>query len=231
MFGDIKFSPSLTTKLKESVNIISKAIDKYGSGLAICFNGGKDATVLLDLVTKVSKMKNQNIQFDDKLAQPKLHKPVKAYYLVSQNDFDEILTFMNFSMSYWKFSLIQLKTASIKSGLADLIENHNTRAIFLGVRNTDLQAPLTDPFQRTSEGWPDAMRVMPILKWTYSEIWEYIDKMNIPYCSLYDQGYTSIGSKSDTYPNPNLYDNETGRYQKAQLLENDSDERKGRYKK
>ena len=35
--------------------------------------------------------------------------------------------------------------------------------------------------------------VNPIVDWTDEEVWEYIHQQNLPYCELYDQGYTRIG--------------------------------------
>ena len=35
--------------------------------------------------------------------------------------------------------------------------------------------------------------VNPIVDWTDEEVWEYIHQKNLPYCELYDQGYTRIG--------------------------------------
>ena len=35
--------------------------------------------------------------------------------------------------------------------------------------------------------------VNPIVDWTDEEVWEYIHHQNLPYCELYDQGYTRIG--------------------------------------
>lgn len=35
--------------------------------------------------------------------------------------------------------------------------------------------------------------VNPIVDWTDEEVWEYIRQQNLPYCELYDQGYTRIG--------------------------------------
>lgn len=233
MFPGVSFSPSLTRKLKETVSIISKAIDRYGRHLALCFNGGKDATVLLDLVSKVSEYKLQSGSKDvlTEIERQERKQQIKTYYLDNSDDFEEIISFMHRSQDFWNIKLIKLSTSSLKDGLSDLIENYDTKAIFLGVRNSDLKLPLTNEFQQTTDGWPDAMRVMPILKWNYHEIWEYIEKTNIPYCSLYDQGYTSIGSKNDTFPNPNLYDKETDSYKNAKFLENEEDERKGRIKR
>lgn len=55
--------------------------------------------------------------------------------------------------------------------------------------------------------------------------------MKIPYCELYDQGYTSLGGTNDTHPNPALRvegpDGEVG-YRPAYELEEDRKERLGR---
>ena len=35
--------------------------------------------------------------------------------------------------------------------------------------------------------------INPIIDWTDDEVWEYINDRNLPYCSLYDDGFTRIG--------------------------------------
>ena len=35
--------------------------------------------------------------------------------------------------------------------------------------------------------------INPIVDWTDEDVWEYIHQQNLPYCELYDQGYTRIG--------------------------------------
>ncbi len=39
----------------------------------------------------------------------------------------------------------------------------------------------------------DKTFVRPIFYWTKEEVWEYIHEYNLPYCSLYDDGFERIG--------------------------------------
>ena len=81
--------------------------------------------------------------------------------------------------------------------------------------------------QWTDEDWPRLFRVCPLLDWRYSDIWRLIRSLSIPYCVLYDRGYTSLGDASKTRPNPALLVGE-GRYRPAYELKDEHLERSSR---
>lgn len=45
------------------------------------------------------------------------------------------------------------------------------QAIFLGTRRTDPHGEFLTHFDPTDEGWPQFMRVHPVIDWHYVEIW------------------------------------------------------------
>ena len=75
------------------------------------------------------------------------------------------------------------------------------------------------------------MRINPILNWTYKDVWKFLRVLELPYCVLYDRGYTSLGNKSTTVPNPELkLIDSSGKisYRPAYMLDMDAKERSGR---
>ncbi|HBG45559.1 MAG TPA: phosphoadenylyl-sulfate reductase [Deltaproteobacteria bacterium] len=44
------------------------------------------------------------------------------------------------------------------------------------------------------------VKINPLVRWTSQDVWEYIRKNNVPYCSLHDKNYPSIGCEPCTRP-------------------------------
>ncbi|KAJ7392736.1 FAD1 flavin adenine dinucleotide synthetase [Desmophyllum pertusum] len=67
------------------------------------------------------------------------------------------------------------------------------------------------------------------LDWHHADVWSMIRECDIPYCCLYDEGYTSLGSTHNTTPNPALkYEDGSNKYKPAYMLEDGHLERAGR---
>ena len=66
------------------------------------------------------------------------------------------------------------------------------------------------------------MRIHPLLHFTEKDIWKYIKNQKIPYVSLYDKGYRSLGEKEFTKPAASGGGERSGR-QKDQLPQHNPD--------
>ena len=74
----------------------------------------------------------------------------------------------------------------------------------MGNRRSDPWSRDLEPICQSSAGWPEFMRVFPILDWQYHNVWDFLRDYEQNYCSLYDQGYTSLGEMDNTIKNPHL---------------------------
>ena len=74
-----------------------------------------------------------------------------------------------------------------------MVDNKGIKVFVLGNRRTDPHSQDLNPISPSSYGWPKFMRVFPILDWSYSNVWSFLKIYKLPYCVLYDQGYTSLG--------------------------------------
>lgn len=163
---------------------------------------------------------------------------IPAIYARPSHPFPSVESFVTSSSAHYHLSLTQYtcnsppQHTSIRSVFASYLAAHpHVRAIFVGTRRTDPHGEKLTHFDRTDGGWPDFMRVHPVIDWHYVEIWGFIRHLGIEYCPLYDEGYTSLGGTDDTYPNPKLRadgDGDGNAYRPAYELIDDDEERLGR---
>ncbi|MCJ1351230.1 MAG: 3'-phosphoadenosine 5'-phosphosulfate sulfotransferase [Icmadophila ericetorum] len=204
---------------KISLGAIQEALQRYRlEQISFSYNGGKDCLVLLVLYLSALS------------AHPSLPSLLQSIYIVPPHPFAEVDSFVASSSAYYHLALARYAKDSMKAAFAEyLVENLHVKAIFVGTRRTDPHGGKLTHFDMTDGGWPEFMRLHPVIDWHYAEIWAFIRHLDIPYCELYDQGYTSLGGTTDTHPNPALkVEGQEGTFRPAYELADDNEERLGR---
>ncbi|PIL29230.1 hypothetical protein GSI_09279 [Ganoderma sinense ZZ0214-1] len=211
----------LAGPVKEALAVIDDALDTWGQEhISLSFNGGKDCTVLLHLVAASIGRRTSS----------STRKPLSAVYIPVPSPFPELEVFIEDAARAYSLDLFHCphsngltyapgpsagpagersKQGTPGENMRHALELYKARfpgveAIVIGTRRSDPHGANLSFRNPTDEGWPRFVRVNPIINWSYSHVWTYLRQFRIPYCSLYDQGYTSLGSTYNTFPNPAL---------------------------
>ena len=213
-----KDESNLSACVKGAWAIIQETLKLYSlDELCVSFNGGKDCTVLLHILYAALHEVNPPQQ------------QLKALYIQYDSPFPQAEDFIRKTTLRYNLELTTMK-GDIKEALKTLKSTQpQIRAILLGTRRHDPFSDVLRSFSPTDHDWPLYMRVNPILDWHHADVWSVIRECNIPYCRLYDEGYTSLGSSCNTAPNPALkYADGSNKYKPAYMLEDGYLERAGR---
>ncbi|KAL7411279.1 hypothetical protein BDY24DRAFT_397274 [Mrakia frigida] len=210
---------SMEKKVEEARRVIEDAIDLYGiEHLAISFNGGKDCTLLLHLLKKILSERASSSSSSASSSTPPPPPLLKALYITAPHPFQEVEDFVDQSITDYGLDLVRIG-GGMKAALGLYLDDSGevgvgeeegkgkgkgVKGMLVGTRRNDPHGASLSHSQPTDPSWPSIMRIHPILNWTYSDVWDYLREYKIPWCSLYDEGYTSLGSSLNTHPNPAL---------------------------
>ncbi|MBW1932729.1 MAG: phosphoadenosine phosphosulfate reductase family protein [Deltaproteobacteria bacterium] len=79
------------------------------------------------------------------------------------------------------------------------LERHNIKGVFQGLRWDEHPSRFDDEYFEDKEAEylvPEHTRIRPILHFTEKDLWDTYAWLSIPYCSLYEKGYRSLGAKT-----------------------------------
>lgn len=154
-------------------------------GYFVCFSGGKDSCVTYDLVKRAGVKHDVHYNVTT-LEPPQLIEFINANFSDIEFHYPpkDIWQLMRYHM-FPPTRLIRYCTTELK------MTNGQGRVKISGVRR------LESSRRRNLEAWmasTDGARFLnPIINWSADDVWEYIHSRNIPYCKLYDAGFTRLG--------------------------------------
>jgi len=194
---------TLAHKVARAKDLLEETALEFGpENVVVAWTGGKDSTVTLHLWNGVlsamgfAGLRALNIdtgckfpevmEFRDKLAcEWHLH------LTVARPDVD----LRNYPVALDKVACC----AALKvEPLSRAVREMGAEALLTGIRRDE--HPQRDRARSERRDRPDCLMVHPILDFTEMDVWAYIMEYGLPYCSLYTQGYRSLGCVPCTQP-------------------------------
>lgn len=178
----------------------------FNGEISFSYNGGKDCQVLLIIYLGClweyykSNTNLQQFPLDT----------LKAVFIDQYQTFQTLEQFVEFTKKRYYLSLYESdrnhnKSLSMPEAFHRYLgDQPETKAIVVGIRYADPFAQDLKPIQRTDDGWPDFLRLQPLLHWKLACIWSFLLYSGEPICGIYGVGFSSLGDISHTLPNPHL---------------------------
>lgn len=191
----------ITGQTKEEIAIEFIREHEPPEGYFLGFSGGKDSVVLYDLTEK-SGVKFKAYYSATGIDPPEVVKFIHDYFpkvIFKKPHYTKKRQFPEWKGTHSFFGMLQVHGFPMRHvrWCCDYLKKAPTEKVNLPYRLLGL---------RSEESWGRAKRpiiesynssnkilIKPIFYWLEWEIWDYIEENNLPYCSLYDEGFSRLG--------------------------------------
>ena len=171
-------------KVADSIQLLRE--HEPPEGYYLCFSGGKDSVVVYDLAVRAG------VKFDAHYNNTTVDPPEVTDFIHTHypNVIEEIPPLSMFelivkkTMPPTRLSRYCTKELKAKSG--------NDRVKVDGARSAESRSRAKRPVWDKDRGGKGYF-LHAIKNWSTADVWQYIRENNLPYCKLYDEGFTRIG--------------------------------------
>lgn len=219
---DIPEIPS-DTETKGALETLTWAFDTYGKALCYACSFGAESMVLIDLIYRIEPeakliFLDTDLHFQEtydviervEARYPKLNIQRQKPKLTLEEQADR------YQLALWKKDPNQCcyirKIKPLEEALAHQV------AWISGLRRTQSINRQHTQFINRDERF-QSIKVCLLIHWTEEKIWQYIKKYDLPYNTLHDEHYPSIGCIPCTSPVFDSEDSRAGRWQGSSKTE------------
>lgn len=164
------------------------ALNKSSNGYYVAFSGGKDS-IVLERLFKMSGVKYEAFYNNVTIDPPELVRFIKEFYPhIKWNNPKKHLTRMLVDKSCGP-------PTRMARWCCEVYKEQGGKGFFraIGVRAEESKRRKNSWTFLTSSRKSNDPILCPLIYWTDKDIWQFIKMNNMPYCSLYDDGFKRLG--------------------------------------
>jgi len=156
-------------------------------GFYAAFSGGKDSTVVKHLADRAG------VKYDAHFSNTGLHPPELLHYIKEHH---QDVIWEQPKKNMWTLILENRMPPMRNATYCCRILKEGAglgRLVMTGVRAEESARRKKFRMVEMCNANPAKRYLHPIIDWTAEEVWQYIKDNNLPYCSLYDEGFKRVG--------------------------------------
>ncbi|XP_023718759.1 FAD synthase isoform X2 [Cryptotermes secundus] len=165
-----------------AVNVIKQCLQEYSpEEICVYFDGDIASNCVLHLYCALIQKEGSIPRIQAVCIKEKQHLPELESFVV------ETITRYNINYDVFEYqqksSFLQLST-----------RQPPIKAVIIGNLSCEQQISDCKKLFEENTDYSNIRWIMPLINWDKNDVWNFIRALTLPYCTLYDQGYTTVGS-------------------------------------